>query len=218
MAIVYQHIRLDTNEIFYIGVGATLKRAYSKTCRNSFWKAVTYKTSYKVEILHNDITYEEALLIEISLIESIGRRTLNKGPLVNIDAGGRGSAGHKQSKESIEKRRQKMLGHKVSEETKEKLRISNLGKKRSSETRQANRIANLGKKLSNDHKLKISKGLLNNKNKALYKKGKKVINTETNEIYKSMSMVAKLFNIPKETLRRRLNNSPEKCKPFEYLT
>ena len=30
MAIVYRHIRLDKNEVFYIGIGKTEKRAYEK--------------------------------------------------------------------------------------------------------------------------------------------------------------------------------------------
>ena len=33
MAIVYQHRREDTNEVFYIGIGETLKRAYQKKAR-----------------------------------------------------------------------------------------------------------------------------------------------------------------------------------------
>ena len=28
MSLVYQHIRKDTGEVFYIGIGETLKRAY----------------------------------------------------------------------------------------------------------------------------------------------------------------------------------------------
>jgi hypothetical protein len=32
---VYKHIRKDTNEVFYIGIGKTEKRAYNKICRNS---------------------------------------------------------------------------------------------------------------------------------------------------------------------------------------
>lgn len=43
---LYRHIRLDTNEVFYIGVScnANYKRAYSKTHRNQFWENIVKKT------------------------------------------------------------------------------------------------------------------------------------------------------------------------------
>ncbi len=34
MAIVYQHRRKDTNEIFYIGIGKNTNRAYNKYSRS----------------------------------------------------------------------------------------------------------------------------------------------------------------------------------------
>lgn len=43
MAIVYQHRRLDKNEVFYIGVGLNKNRAYSKNDRNSHWKSIIKK-------------------------------------------------------------------------------------------------------------------------------------------------------------------------------
>lgn len=38
MAVVYQHRRKDTNEIFYIGMGRDINRAYSKHSRNKYYK------------------------------------------------------------------------------------------------------------------------------------------------------------------------------------
>ena len=48
MAYVYKHIRLDNNEIFYVGIGNdnNYKRAYQKISRNIFWKRVVNKTKY----------------------------------------------------------------------------------------------------------------------------------------------------------------------------
>lgn len=43
MALVYKHIRLDTNQVFYIGVGKTDKRPYSKIYRNKHWHNVVNK-------------------------------------------------------------------------------------------------------------------------------------------------------------------------------
>ena len=47
MAIVYQYIRLDTNEVFYIGIGKTLIRSSSKANRNKYWKNVVNKHNFK---------------------------------------------------------------------------------------------------------------------------------------------------------------------------
>ena len=60
MAYVYRHIRLDKNIPFYIGIGKEEQRAYSKSNRNPYWKKITNKTDYVVEILFNDISYELA--------------------------------------------------------------------------------------------------------------------------------------------------------------
>jgi hypothetical protein len=66
MAYVYQHIRLDTNEIFYIGIsrGRKYNRANLKIRRNSYWTNITNKTQYKVEIINDDVTWDKACVIE----------------------------------------------------------------------------------------------------------------------------------------------------------
>jgi len=48
MAIVYRHIRKDTNEIFYIGIGKSIKRMISKNYRNKHWHNIVNKTEYYV--------------------------------------------------------------------------------------------------------------------------------------------------------------------------
>ena len=96
---VYQHIRNDKNTIFYIGIGkirldnlATTDkmqhyRAYSRQGRNPIWKAIVNKTSYIVEIIKTDISKQEAIDLEIFLIEKYGK-IKNKGLLSNITNGG----------------------------------------------------------------------------------------------------------------------------------
>lgn len=51
MPYVYKHIRLDTNEIFYIGIGSDKKhlRAYSQRGRNKMWKEIVKKTQYAMK-------------------------------------------------------------------------------------------------------------------------------------------------------------------------
>lgn len=91
MAVVYQHRRLDKNEVFYIGIGSTKKRAYTNSNRNSHWKSIDKKTKFEVDILIEGCTWEQACEIERGLILDIGRFDLKLGPLVNQTDGGEGN-------------------------------------------------------------------------------------------------------------------------------
>jgi len=153
MAYLYRHIRLDKNEPFYIGVATHLKRAYDKSSRkNKIWKSIIAKTDYRVEILFDDLTREQALEKEIEFISFYGRIDLKTGTLANYTNGGeelnglwnkgrkaseetkaklREAAKHKppMSKETREKLSKSKMGHIVSEETRRKLSLINKGKK-----------------------------------------------------------------------------------------
>jgi hypothetical protein len=91
MAVVYQHRRLDTNEIFYIGIGKTIARSKSKKSRNRYWHHIVEKHGYDIEILHSNITWDEACEFEMSYIKQYGRQDLGTGILVNMTDGGDGS-------------------------------------------------------------------------------------------------------------------------------
>ena len=101
MYYLYRHIRLDTGEVFYIGIGTKPKkfksiaiefsRAYNKSRRNSFWKNITDKTRYLVEILIESDNYEFIKQKEIEFIKLYGRRNLKLGALVNLTDGGDGN-------------------------------------------------------------------------------------------------------------------------------
>ena len=90
MAVVYQHRRNDTNEIFYIGIGKNKHRAGKKTNRNSHWHRIVNKYGFTKEILITNLTWEEAIKEEVRLIKKYGRKDLNKGSLVNQTNGGDG--------------------------------------------------------------------------------------------------------------------------------
>ncbi len=95
MAYVYKHIRLDTNEIFYIGVGSDkpyYKRARTQYSRNKHWKNIVNKTSYKIEIIKDDLDFNSALLLEIELIAKY-KFISDGGTLVNYTKGGQGQLG-----------------------------------------------------------------------------------------------------------------------------
>lgn len=101
--IVYRHRRLDTNEIFYVGIGRTENRAYDKHKRNPHWHNTVNKCGYSVEIVAELDTWELACELEQFLIQEYGRRDLGTGPLVNMTDGGDGAAKYKHTIKHIEK-------------------------------------------------------------------------------------------------------------------
>ena len=102
MAVVYRHIRLDKNQPFYIGIGNEKSRAYDKKSRTNWWKNIA-KKGYEVEILFEDIDFEEAIKKEIEFVALYGRKNNKTGILVNLTDGGQGTIGYKHTEESIEK-------------------------------------------------------------------------------------------------------------------
>lgn len=91
---VYQHIRVDYDTIFYIGIGTQprngllYERAYTSWGRNPSWKGVARFTNYRVEIVAEFDTREEAESLEKLLIAKYGRKDLGLGPLTNRTDGG----------------------------------------------------------------------------------------------------------------------------------
>lgn len=58
---LYRHVRIDTNEVFYIGISLDNRkdkfiRAYDKHKRSIFWKNITAKTVYRVDIVLKNIS------------------------------------------------------------------------------------------------------------------------------------------------------------------
>lgn len=90
MALVYRHLK-PCGEVFYIGIGVSKKRAYSRYGRNKHWINTVAKYGYEVQILTNNIDYEFAKEIETNLILYYGRKDLNIGKLVNMTDGGEGA-------------------------------------------------------------------------------------------------------------------------------
>ena len=92
---LYKHIRLDKNEVFYIGIGGrgketplSYKRAYKKHNRSKYWHNIVNKTDYIVEIVFDNLTIEQAILKEIEFIKLYGREDLGLGTLCNLTDGG----------------------------------------------------------------------------------------------------------------------------------
>ena len=114
MAIVYKHIRLDSNLVFYIGIGKSNKRPYSKNHRNTYWHNIVNKHGYKIEIISENITWDEAKEMECRLILEYGRLDLKTGSLVNMTNGGEGISGYSHTeewkKESSKRNKNKVIG------------------------------------------------------------------------------------------------------------
>jgi len=116
MAYVYQHIRLDKNQVFYVGIGSDSKnkRAYNSTNRTKFWKTIFDKTKIRVEIIKKNISWDDACELEKQLIKKYGRKDLNLGTLVNLTDGGDGANGCKRSDEHKKILSERMKGKKLS--------------------------------------------------------------------------------------------------------
>lgn len=199
MYYLYHHIRLDTNQIFYIGISRhnkrnKYKRAAQKDKRNPIWKSIVTKTDFRYEILleSEDISLIKAK--EIELISLYGKIRENTGCLANITDGGEGTFGYKHSKEVLLNQSKRMKGKKHTEETKQKMRAAQLGKVVSAE---------VGRKISQSKKGKIIGKL--HENKPL-----RVLHIPTNTEFKSIAKAAQQFNKRRCTLAIDIHSGKEK--------
>lgn len=87
MFYVYEHIRNDTNAIFYVGKGKN-ERAYRTNNRNKYWKNIVNKCNgFTVRFIAKDLDEELAYLAEEERIDQLKRLGIK---LANINAGGAG--------------------------------------------------------------------------------------------------------------------------------
>lgn len=140
---VYQHRRLDTNEVFYVGKGFG-DRAHKKGKhkRSKHWCNIVNKHSYVVEFVDTNLDEQTAFELEMFTIEFYGRKDLGLGGLVNNTNGGEGASGAIRSVETKSKisaakcgDKHPLFGKTLSTETKSKMSAAKLGKTLSTETR-----------------------------------------------------------------------------------
>jgi hypothetical protein len=164
---LYKHTRLDTEDVFYVGIGckANYARAYETgSKRNIVWRRIVNKTSIKVDIVLDNLSKKEASSREQELIKSIGRIDLNTGPLCNMTDGGDGIWNCLRSENTRKKlsstkigKNNPQYGKKQSEETKQKRREALLGQKRSDEIKKKQSLSSI---ISGQaKKTKVYKGL-----------------------------------------------------------
>jgi len=206
---VYRHRRLDDNSIFYIGIGSRKDRAYTKNSRNNYWKNITNKTEYEVEIIADNLSNESAKELEIFLIKLYGRRDLGLGNLVNMTDGGdyiinlsleaRSNIGKAVSLRN----NLPFYKNKLIERNKSFIWTKEIIDKANNTKRLNNSFF---KNHSEESKLKIGKS-----------KSKKVINTETGEIYESAKQCALENGMLHKTLINKLSGHRSNNTNFIYL-
>jgi len=179
MGYIYRHIRLDKNEPFYIGIGGFdktdngYKRAFDKTRRSSFWKKIVNKTEYIVDIVMDNLSFEECCDKEIEFIKIYGRIDKKTGILCNLTDGGESGRGRV-----------------VSDITKDKLRNRIVTKK------MYNALNRKGKNHTEVSKEKMRNNIHGSANKPI----EVIIN---GVLYKSYNEASRMLNIPLSTLYRK---------------
>ena len=130
-AYVYMLIDPINNQPFYVGKGS------NRRCYHHSWEA---KNSVKhtrklnkirkiqkmgleiiIRKIEENVSHEQAKEFECLLISEIRNFGIN---LTNVTNGGEGTSGHKQSKETIQKRMSHRIGKPLSEEHKQKIKLS----------------------------------------------------------------------------------------------
>jgi len=230
VAYVYQHIRKDTNQPFYIGIGSDLNfyRANKFSERNEIWERIKKKTEILVEILHNNIEWGEACKIEIELIKKYGRINNKTGILSNMTDGGEGTLnkvinedtryllgngnrGKKRTEESKLKQSEVTKGVKKSKSHSEKIREYRIGKKMSEETKRkisenskGRSSWNKGIKFSEESKLKMSNSKKGKKTSSDNPNSKIVLNTENGIYYNTLKEAAISINMGYSNFKRKI--------------
>jgi hypothetical protein len=157
--------------------------------------------------IKENLTEIDAYNFERFLVQLIGRRNKNTGPLTNLTDGGRGSLGLIVSESAKEKNRLAHLGKITSEETKKKLSIVGR-KKKSPEHAQHIGDAKRGIPRTEECKQKISQKLKGRKYSKerciqigeLRKRGKnprakKVINLDTKQIFDCVKDACEFYKL-----------------------
>ena len=201
MAYLYRHIRLDKNEPFYIGIGSDPKRAYSNKDRNKYWRGIVNKFGYEVDIILDDLTWQEACEKEKEFIKLYGRFQFG-GILCNMTDGGDGG-----------------FGVIVSDETRKKKSIASKRNVISKETREKMAAKLRGRPLPEWQKEKLSIAAKNRKRKTGWcNKPIEQYDLNGNFIkeYDSLTIAANEIGANVSNICAVLNGRRNKCKGFKY--
>jgi hypothetical protein len=204
--IVYRHVRLDNNEVFYIGIGSKY-RANQKYNRNKFWRNIVSKTKYRVDILAKNLTDEDAKELEVFLIGIYGRRDLGSGTLCNLTDGGDGGSNYIKSEDTKNKIRNSLKGRKISDEARNNMCLN--AKKGDKNPRY---------KVPRTKEV-IDKIIQTKKDNPVKKETKRIVDIVSKEEFESIDDILnrKLFDKTKSTLYSYLNGCRPNLTNYRYL-
>jgi len=203
MYYIYQHLKADTNDVFYIGKGKG-NRLKSKKGRNIYWHRVVDKHGFVPKIIADNLDEELAFLCEVEAIDLYRRLGIQ---LVNATDGGEGASGYKHTEEHREKlkgnlywsfaKQNGFLGKTHSDEQKEKWK----------ETRKGTPSPRKGVTLTEETKQKMS---LSKSGKPL--KARRVLtDDQVRQIRielqtQKMAVLARKYNVGETTIQRIRDN------------
>lgn len=212
---VYRHVRLDKNIPFYVGIGSDnqYSRAYFAKKRNLYWNKIVATTNYKVEILMEDLSWNQACDKEKEFILLYGRHDLGKGCLANMTDGGEGSLNVVQKLETRSKRSEKLkgagnpnYGKSIPEWHKEILRKAQTGRKQDKEAVKLRTQKLKGKKRSKEVMLPC-----------IIAKCKNIIDLSSGIIFDSISEAAASKKINRTTLNAMLRGQNKNTTSLIYI-
>lgn len=150
---VYQHIRLDKNQVFYVGIGSKY-RPYDLIGRNKYWNnIVQLNPNYEIQVLFENLTWKECCKKEIWYIKLYGRRNLNTGSLCNLTDGGEGMLGYKHSEDALRR---------IGEHSKNRPRIKGYKQKITDEERKVRSDRMKNRVFTDELRANISKSRIGN--------------------------------------------------------
>ena len=167
---VYIHKKLTDDSVFYVGRGKGNRKA-SKQNRNLHWQRIVEKHGFSIEIIEENLTFEESNNLEIFWIKKYKNDGIN---LANITLGGGGISGRKRTddekkrisikltgKNHSDEHKAKMLGNTNgcgarSDEFRKKMSEIMKGKPKSESHREKLKNALKGKPLSAEHRAKVA--------------------------------------------------------------
>lgn len=156
---LYQYVRLDKNEVFYVGIGTRYKsktdftRATMSHRHNSICVAIINKTDYRIEIIAESDNNAEIRQQEMDLVTKYGRIDLKTGSLANMTNGGEIAPTYADF--SPERREQLSADR--------KFRFTNNNPMKCKDTAQKSATSRIGQPYSDEARQKVSEGLRKSK-------------------------------------------------------
>lgn len=166
---IYEWIRLDTNEPFYVGKGSGNRAYQIDRSRNKYFRNIVNKNDVAVVIIADNLTEKEAYDAEVWFIYEY--KHIFNYKLVNLDEGGRGAVEGKFNHMYGRKGRlHPNYGMVVSEETRRKQSLARTGKRNGMYGKRGELSPIYGRTKPEKERLNISRGLKGKKKSEEHKR------------------------------------------------